>query len=1081
MFRKRLWVGIGIALMSLCLNVRGQVLTPYPVPFDHLTTEDGLPQNTAYALLQDSEGFLWIGTEEGLVRYDGNSCEVFSQDADDPNSIGNNWIRDIAEDAAGNIWIGTVDGLYQYVRRKGIFRDYSHLLKKRQQGFLMVSDVFLAKAHNLLFFKIRESDRYDIGCLDIVQNTCRYISLDTIGNGISWTSKSLVQKGNSLYAMGDRKIVEIDLTSLEPQIHDLPKLPAGFLGGGMMPSAGPFIWVANFGHGLWRFNTETLEIQKFTTGVEQIDKGSISVILTDKRLPGVDWIGTDGDGLFRIHGLERARPQIYHFRHNERSPESLANDRITRLLQDRQGRIWVGTSASLDLYQPDREQFKQINSQVLPDLKDNVFLSMRTDHANNLWLGTASGLLRLRPKYPERAWSSFLSLDEAVAEVKVFPQLAGKYVRSLFVDRKGQVWAGSRDGKLSLFSSSGAFKRSIQLPLFPGKPNLHSMVNAMAETQSGELMLANELRISRFSPQKDKLTDLQALFDSCLAGSMGGISPHVLDVKADLQGGYWFATFQGVIHWDAEQECFDLLEPVEEGEIPGKAMALAWGDATQEQLWIGAFGEGLFGYNRRSGEIQHFTEKEGLQNNGVMGLLTDASGKLWMSTNGGISSFDPKTKDFQAYGMEEGLLTNEFNKIAFHQSKQGEMFFGTDKGLVMFMPDSMRQHVEKAPVSLTRLFINYDAVTIDEKLLLTDVISFAEKIRLGPDEKVLSLEFAALDLRGADRRFYAYRLKGFDPDWIYTDARHRRATYSSLPAGTYVFQVKASDTNGNFTSEPVELEIEVIPPFWKRTWFIILSVLALLAIVAGAVRYYSQRKLRAQIREMETQHKIQIERERIARDLHDNIGSKLAYIIYNLDQVADELKNRHPKLLDEQDDAQFAHLNDFARDTISQLRETIWAINKEAVTLEEFESRLQRFLWKHLGNVEGMEFEFYPEASRRIESESEFKAEMTLSPTQALNLFRIVQEAVSNSLKYSGASQIKVRMTLEEGKMLELSVADNGSGFDQEAELEGEHYGLSNMQSRAAEIGGEFRMETQTTSVDSGTKITISLPLLNGK
>lgn len=1062
----------------LYAGVKGQAFTPYPVPFTHLTTEDGLPQNTPYALLQDSEGFLWVGTEEGLARYDGNSWEVFAHVPGDSLSLGNNWIRDLAEDAAGDIWIGTVDGLFKFVRRKSIFRDFSHLLKKKQ-GFLMVSNVLVARDQQKLFFKIRESDRYEIACLNLEDLSCRYIQLDSIGKAISWTAKSLVIQANSLFALGDRKIVEIDIGSLEMKIHVLPALPEGFLGGGMNAGREPFIWVTNYGYGLWRFDTQTHEIQRIPTAIDLLDKGNISTILTDMMNPGVYWIGTDGEGLFRMYWNEKDPPALYHYKHDERSTESLANDRITKMLQDREGRIWVGTSASLDLYLPHREQFKHINSHALPALQDNVFLSICTDQANHLWLGTASGLLRLKPKHPERPWSSFLSLDEAVDQVTTFRQMEGKYVRSLYLDRQGRIWAGARDGSLSLFSREGTFERRFQLPLFPGKPSLHSMVNAMAESPAGDLILGNELRISRFSPQQEKLQDLQFLFDSCLTEKLQGVSPHVLHVIADREGGYWFATFQGLIYWNPESGCFEQFDQPEAqaANIPEKTMALAWGGKDEQKLWIGAFGEGLFCYDRPSASFQHFTEKEGLQNNAVMGLLTDAHGRLWMSTNGGISCFDPDRETFRNFGKAAGLLTEEFNKIAFHQSGLGELFFGTDQGLLMFMPEEVRQLQQPATVILTRLFVNYEEVKVNQKLLLKDAIRFTPKLRLGPDEKVLSLEFAALDLAGAERRTYAYQLEGFDPDWIYTDAGNRRATYSSLPAGTYRFRVKASDPDGHFSTEPIELEIEVIPPFWKQTWFIILSILALLAGVAGAVRYYSQRKLRQQIQDMETQHKIQLERERIARDLHDNIGSKLAYIIYNLDQVADELKARHPELLDEQDDAQFAHLNDFARDTISQLRETIWAINKEAVTLEEFESRLQRFLWKHLGKVEGMEFEFYSEASRRLRSEFKLETDLTLSPTQALNLFRIVQEAVSNSLKYSGASQIVVDMALQEGKLLELSVVDNGSGFDPKAELEGEHYGLSNMQRRAAEIGGEFRLETQMDSADSGTRITISLPL----
>ena len=407
-----------------------------------------------------------------------------------------------------------------------------------------------------------------------------------------------------------------------------------------------------------------------------------------------------------------------------------------------------------------------------------------------------------------------------------------------------------------------------------------------------------------------------------------------------------------------------------------------------------------------------------------------------------------KTKEFRHYYKEDGLQSSEFNSNAYFKAADGTLFFGGLNGINAFDPREIHDNPNVPPVKITSIKL------FDEPLKTDTAYWNIHSLTLPYMQNSLSFEFAAPEFTNAGNNQYAYTMDGVDNAWIKSGDK-RFARYPALPPGQYTFRVKASNSDGVWQQVPTEIQITILPPFWQRLWFRIAIALLLIAGIAGVIYSLQKQKHQRQIRSLELQQKIQLERERISRDLHDNVGTQLSLISNNIEWVAHPLKT----ITEEEKAEKLQFVNETARDIIATLRETIWALNKHEIPLEEFSDKLKSFVQKQLVMYPEIELNFI----ERIEQS------IILGPSEALNLFRICQEAIANALKYANAAVIDIEIVSGEGKY-KVSITDNGRGFDITAVSPAVQNGLENMKHRAQDI--DSRLDIQTNS--SGTKITVT-------
>jgi signal transduction histidine kinase len=346
---------------------------------------------------------------------------------------------------------------------------------------------------------------------------------------------------------------------------------------------------------------------------------------------------------------------------------------------------------------------------------------------------------------------------------------------------------------------------------------------------------------------------------------------------------------------------------------------------------------------------------------------------------------------------------------------------------------------------ITSIKVNYEEVEITDTL------------RLEYDDRTVTFEFASPDFRNQDKIQYAFQLEGYDNEWHNVLASSRTASFTNLPFGSYSFKVRVRVGNADWQKTFLSIPVQAIPPFWLKPWFILLEVMAGIGLIVLIVRYYSQRKLRQQLREAETQKKIHVEKERISRDLHDNVGSHLTYIITSLDNMSYKIEKGEKNVPPDK----ISSLSDFSRSTMQQLRETIWAINKEHITLTELKEKIGEYS-SRMASANNMSFHIG----------LTFTANRSIKPSHAINIYRVVQEAVNNSVKHSEAKSILISIQEEENGKIALQVKDNGKGMNATDASSG-GYGLKNMQDRVKDMQGEILIDSD----ENGTKINFIIPI----
>ena len=479
--------------------------------------------------------------------------------------------------------------------------------------------------------------------------------------------------------------------------------------------------------------------------------------------------------------------------------------------------------------------------------------------------------------------------------------------------------------------------------------------------------------------------------------------------------------------------------------LPGKTLCRCFYNDRLGNLWMGTE-KGLYLLNDDGTTKKIFGKADGLPDDCIYAIREDKQGNIWLSHNKGISCRST-TGTFRHFNKSDGLQENEFNTNTSFETADGELYFGGVNGISSFYPEAISNLTGPPRILLSGIKIRDDYWKND-----TAYWSIAQ-LELPHNDNVVSFEFTALGLRNPDQYNYQYQLEGVDPSWI--NAGNSPVARYVLEPGKYIFRYYAGNSFSKTVKDYKQVVIIIHRPFWRTAWFTVaVGVIALILLVT-IISFYNRQKYSRQLRELETQHSIQQERERISRELHDNIGAQLSFISSTIDWITDPAVQ-----MGKDEEAQRLNaVNDTARHVINDLRETIWALKKEHIQADELADKIKLLVQSQ----KALQPQLETNIIEKIAVNTRF------SPTEALNVFRICQEAVMNCIKHAMAQKLCITIECNTGDDFLITIADNGKGFTKQTAY-CNHYGLENMEHRATELGATL---TINTAPGQGTVVTL--------
>jgi signal transduction histidine kinase/ligand-binding sensor domain-containing protein len=784
--------------------------------------------------LQDSKGFIWFGTQDGLNRYDGYEFVVYKHDPEDPDTLSNNFIWALYEDESGTMWIGTGGGgLDSFDRVTGHF---THYQRDPNDPHSLSSNIVLS----------------------IHQDREGTLWLGTNGGGLNRLDRESGQFANYQNDPDDPHSLGHNAVQ---SIHEDQE---------------GVLWIGTNGGGLDRLDRESgqfVHYQHDPDDPHSLSSNAVLSILSDRE--GRLWIGTNGGGLDRLDRESVADPsgaQFVHYQHDPNNPDSLSDDQVWAVCEDRGGTLWIGTfGGGLDRF--DREMERFIHYRNDPDdpqsLSNDQIWSLYGDQVGALWIGTfGGGVNRLDPQ---------IKFDHYQSDPNDPNSLSENVVWSFYQDQERVLWIGTNGGGLNRLdpeSTSGA--STVQFVHYRHVPTDtqslgDDVVWSIYQDQEGVLWLGTSSGLDRFDRETEQFNHYPAapIFtihedreDVLWIGTWGGglgqfdrkggqftfyqndpanayslSSNSVVSIHEDQEGVLWLGTFDGGLNeFDRETGRFahHQNDPNDPTSLSHNTVLSIFGDEG-DTLWIGTGGGGLNKFDVATKTFTAYREKDGLPNDTVYGILQDdAPSKqggphLWLSTNRGLSKFNPQTETFRNYDAGDGLQSNEFNQGSYYKSASGTMFFGGINGFNAFAPEGVADNPYIPPIVLTALTQGGESPDVDTSIDSVTAVTFKWP------RNFFEFEFAALNYSQPEKNQYAYMLEGFDPDWIETGSR-RFGQYTNLPGGAYTLRLKGSNNDGIWNEQGYSLQVAVVPPFWQTWWFRGIVALALVGMVLGSYR-----------------------------------------------------------------------------------------------------------------------------------------------------------------------------------------------------------------------------------------------------
>jgi len=1006
------------------------------INFSLISIEQGLSQSTVFSILQDKRGFMWFGTNDGLNRYDGYKMTVYKPDPSKPNSLCGNRVFVIYEDHAGNLWIGTDGGLNKYNRDKENFTHFVHnpanrnslpnnhitSINEDDNGILWIGTNYgLCRfdTHNNSFKNYVNNPRNKFS---LSNNFVWSVHNDKKGNiwiGTDSLLNKFVKREERFYRFGfappgQKKVAQNTIFSIcQDNANNL--------------------WIGTR-NGLNKFNMLTnrfIHLMNETGNKNSISHNNVYSLLVDKKQNL--WVGTLGGGLNKLEpgNNTQNRKQNYTFSHyltNPQNTHSLSNNYVWSVYEDKAGALWIGTDIGLNRYDPQLEKFSLFRNNPFNknSLCENVVTSLLEDRKGMLWIGTIHGLDLYNPS--TQNYTHFVNNPANKSTI------SNNYIRSIFEDKNGTIWIGTNGGGLNKYDRrSNKFTKYTYDPQNPNSLTDDKIIS-ICQDREGILWLGTLGGLTKFDPVKIKFTRYKNDPNNNASLSHN----YVFSVFEDSRGELWIGTSNGLNRFNKKTNKFTrYFNEFGNPNSISNNLIMAIHEDKKGNIWIGTNG-GLNKFDKTAQKFTRFTENDVLYNDVIYGILEDNNGYLWLSTNKGLARLNPATKKIRNFTKDDGLQSNQFSTGACFKSSGGKMYFGGISGFNAFYPENITKNNYVPPIVMTDLQILNKSVGIDNGSVLTKSITETSQIELSYKENVFSFEFAALSYTLPQYNEYAYMMEGFDKNWINSGSR-RYVTYTNLDPGYYTFKVKGANNDGVWNNTGIQIRIYVAPPFWKTWWFILLSAVLILSVIAFIISY-----------RMKSLLAVERIRFNIASDLHDDLGTHLTEISM-LSDIAYTLAETNTQA--EKD--MVKKIGGIARQLIDRMSDIVWLINPKRDSLSELFIKIKDNFEENL-SYSNILLHF---------SNLDFLDKVKLPMEYRKNLYLIFKEAMNNSVKHSSCKNIWIDVK-EEKKILQITLKDDGKGFDFLKNSQGN--GFVNMKTRAETVGGKLEIKS---SVSNGTEV----------
>ncbi|MBV5315371.1 MAG: response regulator [Prolixibacteraceae bacterium] len=1014
--------------------------------FENISTKDKLPNSVIRNIDQDSLGLLWFSSNDGLFRYDGQSYQIFRNSLKSSSSISYNYIPFMRLDHSGNPWMlfsGSIDKLDA---KSGKIKHYYGYQNNTRSSLGNTYQLTFSPQNNVFATSLQ----YGLLSLSHADTSIQYFEKEKIKfPELAANLEAITYSQNCLFVgKKNNGIYKIQLSDSDSKIDRVVKLIES-------DHAETYTIHLDNKNRLWAGTSNGLIYHNINTGATKVfrynpkvnnflpDKEILSLFIDDNNFL---WIGSRENGLsiVSIAEIETNGDQAKGMKYTTNSLEgSLANRCINTIYKDRDGKIWLGTySGGIDLvneYRNKIHSLKFIPGHSQSTMHPKVWgITQAKD--GNIWLGTDGGGIDV--------WNPKQGIIKRLKNDASGNGLSDNAILCALTAKNGDLWFGTYRGGINRINpATGRIKIYEKVPS-PVQGSFCSDIRCIFQDSSGKIWIGTNWNgISYYNESTDSFTNIPEL--------------GIIDVRAIIEspgGGLWIGTHSRGLIWynpNTKEQKFFVTNPDNPNSIPSDDIYALKVDRSGK-LWIGTQYGGLSCYTATDQSFTTFDSKNGLANNTVLAILEDSRGFFWLSTNEGISRFDPKTSTFINYDQSNGVLPGEFLNNSCISATDGTFYFGGSNGLNFFNPEFIQPSKLAPKVVFTELKI-FNEQIFPGSGVIDKNIEFTPKISLNHQQSVFTIGFQAIQFPFSAKCQYNYMLEGYDEKWNhggYTNS----ATYRQIPPGDYILKVKASNSDGVWSEQIASVRIEIIPPFWKTIWAYILYILFLTLVIRfiflfrmNQIRTLNQLHYEQKIRQKEQK----IHHERL--DFFTNISHELRTPLTLVECAVDDLKRLLGKTKNEK-------INEAIKTASFHSSRLLQLIN-QLLEFRRVETGTPQISVEHINLNEWMSA-YLANFKELADSKSVFlKLAMPVKPidlwVDSDKLSMIMNNLLSNAFKYTPKKGTIEVSTQENEQEIFIEVADSGSGISPKA--------LPNIFDRY------FKTESRSTSTGIGLSLTKSL------